>query len=907
MWLERLNQSFLDRYSRIDTFAKRARAKAEEMGYESVLDLFDTSAHAMALMSDKAGGYLATSLRDGILTYRHGVPMVEEQGLVTSAPRREFDVETGKTVEREVVSVPGMYAEGATGGIFPILDALSTPGKNLLPELFLYMRALRGARLNHEGRETQLSGDTIEAGYQAARDNPEIVIAAQNIQNWNDGIVQFQIDTGVISKELGDVYRKYSDYIPFYIDLEGVRTEAIEGIILKELGRPDSEMFLAGGIANQRAHMKFSGLGKDQVISDPIESIVRNARAAITAGLKNVASQRAIRDALDIDQATEISSRQLANQGVAGKKNAVTIRIEGQDRHFVLKDPLFFEAMTGAFGGRNPYFEFLGMPARVLRGLVTRSPDYLIANMLRDSLHVYILNGGEATPIIDAAKTMASNISNMAKGVANPTYTTLQRLGAISGIEHAELTPARMTRQFARDSGTGSRVKNAFQSFWDQTGELSSRSESATRENVYESAYAHAIKKYKGMGFDRLDANGVNIAERKAMGEAAYQAVEVLNFSRHGSNPYMQFVAATVPFLNSRIQGLATMGRSIKGDSPTGRLNPQDAKISHLNRALAVSSVTVMYTILSEMDDDRDDLPDVVKENYWLAPVAGTNYYIGLPRPFEAGVMYANVPEMITRLLIGLMTDGMHGSTFKEFKDSLGHAVFSTLNLNPMPQAFKPAYEWMANKNSYTNNPIVPEWQKKMPGADQYGDGTTAQAMLLSRGVESVFGSRSSLVPSPRNIDNAMRTLFGGVGVYAIQALDNTLRWAVPGMPTRPAPQLSDIPVLKRFVRSKYGGGLKNDFYEIKNSIDGLVLAVKQSAESGEPERATRLAMENENLLAVRSAIGRIEKKLSAIRNGRSMDFRNNALTREREIMYDEAEGRALALVPELKRTLGNW
>ena len=76
------------------------------------------------------------------------------------------------------------------------------------------------------------------------------------------------------------------------------------------------------------------------------------------------------------------------------------------------------------------------------------------------------------------------------------------------------------------------------------------------------------------------------------MGEAGYQAIEVLNFSRHGSNPLVQFVTATVPFMNSRLQGLAVMARSMKGDSITGRLNPQDVRTSLILRAMTVTMMS---------------------------------------------------------------------------------------------------------------------------------------------------------------------------------------------------------------------------------------------------------------------------------------------------------------------------
>ena len=122
----------------------------------------------------------------------------------------------------------------------------------------LYMRALRGYRLDREGRSSGLSKESIDAGFQVAKDNPEIVVVAQNLQNWNEGIIQLQVDAGLITKEMGDVYGKYSDYIPFYLNLEDTTTDAIEDVMLKELD------------------------GKDQVVlSDVIEEVGEETAPAV--------------------------------------------------------------------------------------------------------------------------------------------------------------------------------------------------------------------------------------------------------------------------------------------------------------------------------------------------------------------------------------------------------------------------------------------------------------------------------------------------------------------------------------------------------------------------------------------------------------------------------------------------
>ena len=48
--------------------------------------------------------------------------------------------------------------------------------------------------------------------------------------------------------------------------------------------------------------------------------------------------------------------------------------------------------------------------------------------------------------------------------------------------------------------------------------------------------------------------------------EAAYQGMEIINFSRRGSSSLFRIYASAVPFLNARIQGLDVFYRALKGE-----------------------------------------------------------------------------------------------------------------------------------------------------------------------------------------------------------------------------------------------------------------------------------------------------------------------------------------------------
>ena len=65
------------------------------------------------------------------------------------------------------------------------------------------------------------------------------------------------------------------------------------------------------------------------------------------------------------------------------------------------------------------------------------------------------------------------------------------------------------------------------------------------RQKTYESDGATRLGVYKKV----LEATGSHT-------EAAFQASEIINFSRRGGHPIMSIITTAIPFLNARIQGL---------------------------------------------------------------------------------------------------------------------------------------------------------------------------------------------------------------------------------------------------------------------------------------------------------------------------------------------------------------
>ena len=88
----------------------------------------------------------------------------------------------------------------------------------------------------------------------------------------------------------------------------------------------------------------------------------------------------------------------------------------------------------------------------------------------------------------------------------------------------------------------------------------------------------------------------------------------------------------------------------------------------------------------------------------------------------------------------------------------------------------------------------------------------------------------------------------------ALPSVAHMMRYAMPGMSTRPMPRLTDVPIVRSFLKDEYGGGLKTEFYELRNAVNSVSTAVREVSGS-DPERAMEMQLENKALLAASSTV----------------------------------------------------
>jgi len=629
----------MNRYNAMSVADKK---RAEKMGGAALLA--DQSAEAAALMSDLAAGVTASAL--GVHD-RHGGAPVFRNGITT--------------------------IDGSIKGPVAIFAPLAKYGDPRIYQMWqFYAGAKRARRFFKDNREQNYTPADLAYADQLVNQYPEFKQIFDEWNKFNDALVQYQVDTGVLSKSMADEYRKYSDYIPFYRQLEDEQT----------LGPKVFQSISAVKIGKKLE-------GSPTAIADLMETIVRNVQSGIQAGMKNTAAQRAVKVFEDIGEAVPTFPSDT-------NPSVVHVLENGQKKAYIVADPALYNSMQSLNLPELPFLGFFAGPANLLRNLVTKDPGFMLANMVRDSMSAWVTSGVKMTPIASAVK----NFTGALRGTA-PEYQALLNAGILGGYEfsqNVEASGKQLKKELAKygPSTSFGKITKPFTSVWEALEKGTTASDAATRMEVYKNV----------------------LAETGNEAEALFRALEVMNFNRKGSSAVIRIMTAAVPFLNARIQGLDVLYRAAFGKMAT-----QDAKAiqkSFFIRGATIMALSMIYWGLTHDDDDYKKQEQETRDNNWLIPSLG----IKIPIPFEVGVIFKVIPERIAAYSFG--TD-----TGKDFADAMKRNFMSTFAFNPIPQVVLPIVEAKTNYSFFTNRAIVGQGLEGVAKEFQVGPNTSRLAKWL--------------------------------------------------------------------------------------------------------------------------------------------------------------------------------
>lgn len=866
---EEFRYRMVDQYNGVavnQSAANRKRRADGKLGL-TIPEMAAMSAHSMMMMTDKAGAFVESMLKYGTIDFTglagqewmYGTVTINEMGMENSVEDALVFV-PGEGIKRVSFNEPNLYS--GTGGFIKILEAINSLNDSLLEKYFTYARAVRAYnKVKEEGKPVpvQFLGENMENALQFGYDHPEIAIAHANLQKWNDSLITFAVKAGVLNEQQAEIWRQYADYVPFYLDTTGEMSDEMRARFKTALGSNDDFKML-NSMLPKAPSKKYKGMTEGELV-DPIEATIRNTMAIVSESMKNIASWRFIKNMEVTGDARRLDPNNAKDNEITG--NVVTVYENGKSVRFEVTDIFLHDTMVGAFEADKALGSItsaMSIPARLLREGVTRMPDFLLANTTRDAFLSWLLHKTSSDPVsatADSMRRILSDVKNREEG-GGATQRAIEMGGGSGGYELKDLDLNKMKKRMDRRLTSSSNPVDALKKTWDLLGDIGNFSESAARQRVFERTYARTQLEFQQQGKEAgLTGDALTkYADRHATGEAAFQAMEVLNFARRGNAPLLRFLTAVVPFLNARIQGLDVFYRNgLLGENSQG-LDNDVAKRALMRRASYVAGATLLYTLMHYDDDDFENTEEYRRLDNWLVPLGplATEHqkYFAIPIPFEAGILLKVLPEALIRKAMGEST----GEGLRAVK----HSIMNTLAFNPIPQAIKPLVETWANKNSFTNQPIIPEYMLKLDPTQQYRESTSGGAKIL--------GKMAGL--SPLQIDSLMKGYLGSSANYINAMLDLVIHRPAFGLTERPQRLVSDMPFIKRFLVDDLGGGNAEDFYRLRDEIDRVVNTVN-ILKKRDPSRVESFVKSNREVLAARDYAREVGKVLSRIRDRRSL------------------------------------
>ena len=817
----KFRQDYVNRYEPLE--------KMDKMMRDTLGTLADSSAHFAMIMSDRSSNLTAASIKHGIPVRRDGMFKTED------------------------FMYDGNKVDGLLGVFEKLMPSENVFNENLLEVWQSYAIAKRAKEINESGKLSPVPKgeedaflaemEAIADKYINPRTNKSYIREVYDMyQAYNNQVINLMRDSGLITDQEARSWERSSTYYPFYRDFEAdpnaeTNQETGDGKLVNvdsilNVGMENSPSFLPQDKIGSQKLRRLEG-SRLKIDVPPLEAVVKNLDAAINMSMKNIAYQRAMRDAVYLGFASKIEPGRKMKALKKGEiSNDIYIRENGKDVRYKVHDQLLFSALQPISDGSlvTRITEITSMPARFLRESVTRSPGFMLVNMLRDTLSAFVTSGASFTPIIDTAKNFRTDL------------TEFEKLGVVTGydnISDPKDLAAYLSKEMRKkniDTGASKTTKaweNSLGKAWDLLGAGTTKSDFATRKAVYDDV----------------------LARTGSQAEAAYQAIEVLNFGRRGGNAAYRMFAAATPFLNARIQGLDVLWRTGLGTySSRSDLGKAQIQRNALLRASYLTGLTAAYWMLMSDDDQYKEASDYVRDNNWLIPNPFGNEPMKIPIPFEIGLLFKTFPER-------LLDASFKESTARDFAQTVGRGAIATLEMNPFGiQIAAPLVEVGFNKNFYTGRQIVPYY------IDQ-GVVAGLQDRVTTTEFAEWLGQSTGM--SPLKIDHVINGYAGSLGMVAIDMVDNILRSpAITGdfAASMPTYNLSENPAFRRFFARAEGTGLSEDFYEMNRYVGQIVQTLNKLEKEGRIEEYQKFLVGREHLLDFRKDFNAISNELSELR-----------------------------------------
>lgn len=614
--------------------------------------------------------------------------------------------------------------------------------------------------LHRQGKETGLVPSDVDAVVKQFDGDADFQAAFQHMKTWNNALLQYGVDSGYISASAAAAMRKMNqDYVPFHRVFE---------IGAGEMGQESSG--IGRGLNVGKAASLKGRHGSTRDIIDPLESLVKNAYAVITASEKNAVSIALadlgskpgmgkwvehiatpkeghkvaldkIREQLE-DVGADLSgvpddlilSFYSSSAHAPFGENIIKVNRSGKLDFYRLDKDLFntFHALDADSSGF--LLKMLSAPAQLLRAGVTTTADFAFFNAVRDMVSASIISRYSVLPFEATIRGVAAVIGNRklvaewaaagGKQAIEANYFDRDKLQAfLKERITKDLTPADQATIVLKSPLTALRLL---------TGTL----EEITRVGEYQLVLKKLLK------------NGMDIGDARRL--AAYESRDLQDFGKSGART--KAIRQMTPFANATLQGGVRFAQSLK-----------ERPLQTVLKGMAFATIPKLLEQAVNWDDeDYWDRPQWERDNFYLIPVGKDENqhtkFLRIPVPFEAGTIFASVPG---RFLQWAKTNN------PEAVKGIPALIAKTSIPNPTPPLALVVFEnFLSGPQGWSvfrGQPVVPDSIATLPVELQFTEQTSLTAKKLGR----------ALGFSPMKVDSIITGSAGGLAKQTVhQGID---------------------------------------------------------------------------------------------------------------------------------------
>jgi len=730
-----------------------------------------------------------------------------------------------------------------------ISDHIKT--KTQLDDFSHYLVAQRAIKLHQRG----FKGNNILKSFDIKKlkqivkngdSNKAFQGALKDLQSYNNRLMQFAVDSGLISQKAANKMLKANPiYVPFYRVSETVTPQGIK-LSVKQ-----------GTVNNPMKN--FTGSGG--LIQNPYQSLLKNTAIIVEAALRNRANltladyldkvlvKRKIqaekqakilglkgkekrqfindfktvwaepfsaKDAVkiaNIDKASLIE--QLKKAGVKdideamfdtvdgfiklmhfSKKNIKTkegqtlfmVMRDGEPKFYKVNDPMLQTAVD-SFGYKSfeqQHFAMSGLNTykRFVSGMITKDPSFAFyANPIRDSVGGSITsNTWNKIPILD---------------------TSVGIVKAISATFGKDKANQQLFLDYINNGGGFGTIftQNAEQYGYQLKKYFNEKtnipmSDILTNHKGLVGIYNDAITSFEHATRLREYEKAIKLGYSPR--EAAVMAREVsVDFSMKGASSFIKGFNQTVPFFNPAIQGAYKSFRTWFGE---GRF-----KETFIKTNMYVGTPTASLWYFNHDNPDYQAYPDYMKRQAWFIPAGKrfdnalgrevTRFFI-VPKPFDLYGMYANTVEASlqagydTLVKAGTSNEGA-SHIMTDFVKSMYHNIGHAAPPVPLPPVANLGFALFGNIDTFTGANIIPGRLEQVPAEFQFTPWTSETMNALGDATNT----------SPILIEQIYKNVMPGLGEHFLNLGDlftNVLTDDKYNYSTNKKISLEDIPPFDR-------------------------------------------------------------------------------------------------------------